>query len=562
MKMRKFRAAVVPGRTIGSALAALMLVCGVTDLASQEPAPGLQGPKSNSLGVSFVEIPGTTVLFATNETRVSDYQAFVSDAQYAWSFKLHFQQAPDHPVVGVSLQDAIAFCNWLTEKERRAGQINSSQSYRLPTNKEWSCAAGLVSAITDEPTLDQKIQDERLYPWGLQWPPPPKVANLMEQEIPGYTDGFPYTSPVGSFPATKQGLHDLSGNAWEWVWDRDLGTAPVGTLRGGSWAYFRPECLTYAYRYEVPAELRAPTIGFRMVFDDRNRTASMLAAASAAKEGERKQREQSMASSKVDQAELAKMRERILGTGGGRADVKQDISKLEPAQPGKRFTNSIGMTFVPVEGLPGLVGSTEVRAQEYGHWISTTNGSWEMKPSFLTEGAHPAVAVSWDDAKAFCEWLTKKDSQAGLIPAGALYRLPTDVEWSLLTGMPAEQGADPAARHLENKTHFPWGNDVWPPPPLSVNIQATKVAEGYRDNYSYTSPAGGLVPNSLGLFDLAGNAAEWCEDPWPGAADERVVRGGSWLSSEKESLLSGFRHHLAKSSRRSDTGFRCVLQMP
>lgn len=93
----------VTAQAIGRMTVALVIICGAAVLPAQEQTPGLQGTKDNSLGMTFVEIPGTTVLFATNETRVSDYQAFVADAQYAWSFKLHFQQQPDHPVVGVCL---------------------------------------------------------------------------------------------------------------------------------------------------------------------------------------------------------------------------------------------------------------------------------------------------------------------------------------------------------------------------------------------------------------------------------------------------------------------------
>jgi formylglycine-generating enzyme required for sulfatase activity len=541
---------------------AVALTASLSITGGQEaPSGGTEPQRTNTLGMKFVEIPGTTVLFAVNETRVSDYQAFVQDAQYAWTFKPHFEQSPAHPVVGVSLQDAVAFCNWLTEKERRGGQINSSQSYRLPTNREWSSAAGLGSARKEEASLDEKIQDERSYVWGLQWPPPPKVANFMEQEIQGYSDGFPFTAPVGQFPPTPEGVHDLSGNVWEWVWDREMGALPSGTLRGGSWAYFRQECLTSAYRYEVPAELRASTIGFRCIFEDKNRTATLLAAANQSREEARKQQAASVAGGKVDSKEVEMLKQKILG-GGDTAStgVRPDISKLKPAEKDKPYMNSIGMEFLPLNGLPLLAGATEVRVREYELWINSTDGAWDMKPSFL-EDTHPAVAVSWEDANAFCAWLTKRDLDAKLIPATARYRLPTDAEWSALAGMPEETGADPSQKHLGNKTHYPWGNDLWPPPPLSVNIQAAKIGEGFRDNYSYTSPVGILIPNSKSFHDLAGNASEWCEDVWPGAEDERVVRGGSWLSSDKTALLSSHRNHLVKSSRRSDIGFRCMLQL-
>lgn len=539
--------------------ACLLGVSLVRPASGQAVTSSDQSTRTNSLGIKFAPVPGTTVLFAVWETRVMDYEAFVKDASYAWSYKPHFNQTGDQPVVGVNLQDAVAFCNWLTNRERAAGSITSSQGYRLPTNDEWDAAINLLRARKAEATLDEKVQDERTYPWGVQWPPPPKFGNYAENEIPGYSDGFDYTAPVGQFPPTKEGVYDLAGNVWEWVWDRQVQALPVGTLRGGSWAYFRPECLTSAYRYEVPAELRAPTIGFRCVFEDKQRTASLLAAADAQKVEAAKQRQAEFAQSKVDPSELEAMRQKLRQPAGG--VETSDVSKLKPAARGSPFTNSLGMEFVPLADRSLLVGKFEARAQDYNAFVKAAGIAWDRKPTFLTEDAHPAVGVTWENAKAFCDWLTERDRAAKLIPSTARYRLPTDEEWSVVTGMPAETGADPGARDRGNKVHFPWGNDIWPPPPLSVNIEGDKVEPLYRDSYSYTAPVGSFGANQAGIHDLGGNASEWCEDAWPGAPDERVFRGGSWLSSERDALLSSARQHLPKTGSRPDLGFRCVLEL-
>ena len=547
-----------PLRALSAAGMCLAFFFQLEDAEGQEPKPPAQATQhTSSLGVKFLPIPGTMVMFAEYETRVSDYEAFVKDATYAWSYKPHFKQEPDHPVVGVNLQDAIAFCNWLTNKERVSGAINSNQSYRLPSNEEWDAAINLTRARKPDANLDEKVQDERVYPWGLQWPPPPKVGNYAAREIPGYEDGYEYTAPVGKFPPTKEGIYDLGGNAWEWVWDRKVQALPVGGLRGGSWAYFRAECLTSAYRYEVPAELRAPTIGFRCVFEDRLRTAAMMADVETKKLEGVKQREAEMAKSTVDPKELEAMRAKLREPAPTVAAT--DPSKLAAAEKAKPFTNTLGMSFVPLSPLPLLAGKYEVRLQDFNAFLKATDGIWEKKPAFLTADNHPVVGVSWEQASEFCDWLTKKERTAGLLSSTAKYRLPTDEEWSAMVGMPKEAGADPAARHLGNKTHFPWGDGAWPPPPASVNIDSEK-APPYSDSYSYTSPVGSFSPNRLGIYDLGGNAAEWCGDAWPGTADERVIRGGSWLSGEKNSLLSSARGHMLKANSRTDVGFRCVIE--
>lgn len=541
------------------ALFALAAACGQGDPAAPQPKP-VENEHTSSLGVKFISVPGTTVMFASFETRVSDYEAFVKDTQYAWSYKPHFNQGPDHPVVGINLNDAVAFCNWLTNKERSASQIDSNQSYRLPSNEEWDAAINLNRARKTDATLDEKVQDERTYPWGLQWPPPAGAGNYAANEIPGYKDDFEYTAPVGKFAPTKEGLYDLAGNVWEWVWDRKVQALPVGGLRGGSWAYFRGECLTSAYRYEVPAELRAPTIGFRCVYEDRRRTATILAQNETKKVEEAKKREAEMAAAAVDpkvvQAKLNALKASsapVEGTAGANA------AKLTPAVQGKTFVNSIGMEFVPAPDLPLLAGKFEVRYQDYSAYLKDAGMVWERKPAFLTENSHPAVAVSWQQAMDFCDWLTKKDRALGLLPATASYRLPKDLEWSAMTGMPKETGGDPAARHLGNKVHFPWGNDEWPPTTLAANLDAEKLGN-YRDSFSYTAPVGSFRPNAFGIHDLGGNASEWCLDEWPGLPEERVIRGGSWLTSEKELLFSSARSHLLKASTRSDVGFRVMIE--
>jgi formylglycine-generating enzyme required for sulfatase activity len=237
-----------------------------------------------------------------------------------------------------------------------------------------------------------------------------------------------------------------------------------------------------------------------------------------------------------------------------------DPKSLTPATPKAKFTNPLRMDFLPVDDLKGvLVGATEVTVAQIEFWTKATGRDAILQSRTNDTPAHPVVNVSWDAAVAFCAWLTEQDRTNKLIPANARYRLPQDLEWSLAAGLKNETGADPAQRHLKEETQFPWGTD-WPPRPMSANIDAPNVP-GYSDSFSYTAPVGSMRANAFGLHDLGGNVSEWCEDPWPGSDDEHVIRGGSWIVSAKEALLTSARQHFRTGKFRADLGFRCVLDL-
>jgi len=197
-------------------------------------------PFTNSLGMKFVPVPGTRVLFCLWETRVRDYTAYAAvnpevDMEWRAHEFMGHKQGPDHPVVAVSWEDAKAFCIWLSTKEGR--------SYRLPTDHEWSVAVGIgdrEDAKASPNSKDGSVEGE--YPWGRAWPPPPHSGNYSGDEsagslkVEGYRDPFPFTAPVGSFPANIFGLHDLGGNVWEWVEDSGEPGSRYRVLRGGSWS--------------------------------------------------------------------------------------------------------------------------------------------------------------------------------------------------------------------------------------------------------------------------------------------------------------------------------------
>jgi formylglycine-generating enzyme required for sulfatase activity len=513
---------------------------------------------SSSLGIKFLAVPGCSVLFATYETTVAQWQTFIDETKTEWAYKPHFKQGADHPVVGVTLQDAKLFCAWLTDKERLTSKINPAQSYRLPTLQEWDTAVGLLRTRKPDLTVDEQVSDQRTFPWGTRWPPPPKAGNFAEGEIPGYEDGFPFTSPVGQFTPSGEGLYDLSGNVWEWCWEPEIRVEQEGVLRGGSWAYFRAECLISAYAYRVPAELRMPTIGFRCVFEDKQRSAVLLAMVETKKEKNRAERRQQIMGGTVNKDELETMKKKLRGSD--QSSTVPDIVKLKPALAGTPFKNSLGMEFTPL-GDKLLAGRTEVRVQDFETWLKSADRTWGKKPSFLLGGTHPASGLSWKDAHDFCDWLTKRDRTNKLIPASASYRLPADTEWSLMAGLKDEVGADPAARNGVTIKHYPWSAvGIFPPTSMTTNLDAANLP-GFSDSYSYTAPVTAEAANEIGISGLGGNVSEWCADTWPGADTEHVIRGGSWLGFDKTQLLTSTRRHAASDSATPDVGFRIVLDM-
>ncbi|MCB1093090.1 MAG: SUMF1/EgtB/PvdO family nonheme iron enzyme, partial [Verrucomicrobiae bacterium] len=195
------------------------------------------------------------------------------------------------------------------------------------------------------------------------------------------------------------------------------------------------------------------------------------------------------------------------------------------------------------------------------------------------EPDHPVVSVSWEEARSFCQWLTKKETTSGNLAPGQRYRLPTDEEWSWAVGLPAEQGSTPEEkRRNKGADLFPWGTE-WPPktavgnyadetfharfPPRKDDKDGRTINgwdEGYSDGFATTSPVGSFPANSLGLFDMGGNAWQWCEDFYNGDRKDPVRRGASWRYFGREDLRSYIRSSSAPTVHISDIGFRCVLE--
>lgn len=242
-----------------------------------------------------------------------------------------------------------------------------------------------------------------------------------------------------------------------------------------------------------------------------------------------------------------------------------------------RSTNHLGMVFVPVPHTGVAFSIYETRVCDFAAFAAihpkldgtNWNRAFYHGVTPVSTGSNfPVVNVSWNDARAFCEWLTQTERRAGLIPPGSVYRLATDAEWSWAAGIgDRESGATPKDKNAKLKDVYPWGTQI-PPPPGAGNF-ADQAAldyftnwphiQGYNDGFVTTSPVGSFQPNESGLYDLAGNAAEWCEDSYDGVSSRRELRGGSWVNTGPKSLWSSTRMAVGPDRFSVITGFRCVL---
>ena len=161
-------------------------------------------------------------------------------------------------------------------------------------------------------------------------------------------------------------------------------------------------------------------------------------------------------------------------------------------------------------------------------------------------GNHPVVLVRYEDAVAYCEWLTKTLERA--------VRLPTEAEW------------EKAARGGVEGTRFPWGDDIRP-------VHANYLADPSTKRQRGTRPPGTYAPNAYGLCDVIGNVWEWVADVYaadyygqgeasdprgPSTGSLRIVRGGSWVTDDAAMMRSSYRHKVPPDTYAYSIGFRIV----
>ena len=191
---------------------------------------------------------------------------------------------------------------------------------------------------------------------------------------------------------------------------------------------------------------------------------------------------------------------------------------------------------------------TETTNAQYARFLKATGHQaplyWQDKN--LNGPNQPVVGVTWDDAVAFCRWLTKV--------TGVEHSLPTEAQW------------EAAARGGLTGRIYPWGDEA---PDAGGIYRANFRHDGTaRDGFLFTAPVGSFPPNGYGLFDMAGNVAEWCLDQYvPVAASGpfkpgllRLLKGGSWFSQARD-LRCAARQSASPAYADGYIGFR-VVRLP
>ncbi len=281
--------------------------------------------------------------------------------------------------------------------------------------------------------------------------------------------------------------------------------------------------------------------------------------------------------------------------------LKSEEQARKEAMPA-RFTTAAGQEMVLVEGMkirmgagrrepgrraneplrdvelvrPFYVSTTEVSNAQF-RMVVPAHDSGRTGTQSLNLDSYPVVRVSWQQAAAYCNWLSQKDklppayeSRGGTlvarVPLPTGYRLPTEAEWERVARYPDGQGP----------LRYPWG-PAFPIPPGAGNYGDQSSGEvlrrtlpEYDDGFVATAPVGGLAANALGVFHLGGNVAEWMHDFYvitpsargqlvrdptgPAEGEYHVIRGASWMHATVTELRLSYRDY--GKDPRPDLGFR------
>ena len=246
------------------------------------------------------------------------------------------------------------------------------------------------------------------------------------------------------------------------------------------------------------------------------------------------------------------------------ADVKMKFALIPSGQfvmgRAHGFMDEAPQTAITIDKA-FYMGTMEVTCAQYAQFDSHhENGYIEGRgKDRVTRGTdigtpeHPVVRISWNDALAFCDWLSKK--------SGKVCTLPTEAQWEW-------------ACRAGTATDFPSGTELGN---HQANIADENIRDwnygraqnGYTDGAPYSTPGGRYTPNAWGLFDMHGNVSEWTLSayrPYPysesgGKTTDslKVIRGGSWNDTMKY-VSSASRWRYPAHQPVYNVGFRVLIQ--
>jgi formylglycine-generating enzyme required for sulfatase activity len=202
----------------------------------------------------------------------------------------------------------------------------------------------------------------------------------------------------------------------------------------------------------------------------------------------------------------------------------------------------------------------EITKPYYMGVYMVTKGQFAAFAKGVQADHYPMGDVTWNDARAFCDWLSKKEGKA--------YELSTEAEWEY-------------ACRAGTKTRF-WCGDADASLKGNANLADASFREknpgatwavAWNDGFAFAAPVGNFKPNPWGLYDMHGNVYQWCADGYgpyqegtikdpkgQETANTRVLRGGAWDCTPRY-CRSALRHGYPPTHRHANSGFRVCCRL-
>ena len=272
-------------------------------------------------------------------------------------------------------------------------------------------------------------------------------------------------------------------------------------------------------------------------------------------------------------------------------DKKQFFCAKGEEDPGKNITvplsDTVDLDMIWVEPGTFLMGSPEDElgrysfeiqrevTLSYGYWLSKYEVTQEQYKAVMGYNHstrvgvnHPVESVTWEMAMKFCARLTAIEREAGRLPQGYVYSLPTEAQWEYACRAGTTTALN-SGKNLSDKDKCPEMDEVgW----YKYN-SGEYDADGKYTNKGNHYPVGQKLPNAWGFYDMHGNVAEWCLDKsakdYPNTAvtdplsfvgtTSYVVRGGKWTDSSAMQCRSASRQGIGDNYSQKDVGFRVAL---